>query len=204
MPSRSRLILALICLGVASALAAGLYLTLGGAPGLSRTGAATGAAAIGGPFRLVDQNGRPADQRILNGKWSAVFFGYTFCPEFCPTNLQTLARAQDSLGDKAKNFQVVFVSIDPQRDTPQALKAFLSNSGFPHGAVGLTGTPAEVAEAAKAYRVFYARSGVGKDYLMDHSTVTYLMGPKGEFEAVIQGGATPAQVARQIEKAMAG
>src|SRR5471032_1924449 len=111
--------------------------------------------AIGGPFHLVDQNGRPRDQSMLKGKWSAVFFGYTFCPDVCPTTLQALADAETRLGPGAARLQVVFVTVDPARDTPGQLKAYLSSSAFPKGAVGLTGAPAEVAAAAKAYKVFY-------------------------------------------------
>jgi protein SCO1/2 len=173
-------------------------------PGASHQGKSYGAAAIGGPFHLVDQDGKAVDQSVLKGKWSAVFFGYTFCPDFCPTNLQTLARAQDQLGARGKDFQVVFISIDPERDTPQLLKTYLGNQGFPKGAVGLTGTPAQVAEAAKVYRAYYHKAGQGPDYLMDHSSVTYLMDPQGRFVEPIREGVTPDEVAKQISKAMAG
>jgi protein SCO1 len=170
--------------------------------GAAATAGATGNAAIGGPFQLVDQNGRAVDQRILNGKWSAVFFGYTFCPDACPTTLQELAAVQDQLGPKAKDFQVVFFSVDPARDTPAKLKAYLSTHGFPTGVTGLTGTPEQVARAAKAYRVYYARHGDGPDYLMDHSVATYLMDPGGRFVAVLAPGETPKAVAAQISKEM--
>ena len=175
-------------------------------PGAAATpgaaGGATGNAAIGGPFQLVDQNGRAVDQRILSGKWSAVFFGYTFCPDVCPTTLQELAAVQDQLGPKAKDFQVVFFSVDPARDTPAKLKDYLSTHGFPAGVIGLTGTPEQVARAAKAYRVYFARHGDGPDYLMDHSVATYLMDPGGRFVAVLAPGETPQEVAAQITKEM--
>lgn len=165
-------------------------------------GGPTGNAAVGGPFQLVDQNGRVVDQRILDGKWSAVFFGYTFCPDACPTTLQALAAVQDQLGPKAKDFQVVFVSVDPARDTSAKLKDYLSTHGFPAGVVGLTGTPEQVARAARAYRVYYARHGDGPDYLMDHSVATYLMDPAGRFVAVLAPGESPQAVAAQIIKEM--
>ena len=168
----------------------------------SAVGGPAGNAAIGGPFQLVDQNGRVVDQRILNGKWSAVFFGYTYCPDACPTTLQELAAVQDQLGPKAKDFQVVFVSVDPARDTSAKLKDYLSTHGFPAGVVGLTGTPEQVARAAKAYRVYYARHGDGPDYLMDHSVATYLMDPGGRFVAVLAPGESPQAVAAQIIKEM--
>ena len=109
----------------------------------------------GGAFHLVDQTGKPVSENILKGKWSAVFFGFTYCPDVCPTTLQVLAQAQDQLGPRAKDFQVVFVSVDPGRDTPEQLANYLSNSAFPKATLGLTGTPAQIAQIARAYRVVY-------------------------------------------------
>lgn len=167
-------------------------------------GAAQGEALVGGPFQMTDQNGKRVDESLLKGKWTAVFFGYTFCPEACPTTLTTLAKAQDQLGPKARDLQVVFVSIDPERDTPGQLKTYLSSQSFPKGTVGLTGSAADVAKAAKAYKVFYQKSGTGPDYAMDHSTALYLMDPKGRFDRVIAYGLPPEEVARQIGDAMRG
>ncbi len=157
---------------------------------------------VGGPFQLVDQDGRPRDQSMLKGKWSAVYFGYTFCPDVCPTTLQTLAEAQDRLGGKARDLQVVFVSVDPERDTPQRLKAYLSNPAFPKGTVGLTGTPAQVAAAAKGYHMFYQKAGSGPDYEVQHASAVYLMDRKGRFSKVVAYGLGPEEVARQIREAM--
>ena len=162
----------------------------------------TGEALIGGPFRLTDQNGRRVDQRILNGKWSVVFFGYTYCPDVCPTTLQTLAQGLDQLGPNARNVQVVFVSVDPQRDTPAQLRTYLSGPAMPPHAIGLTGTPAEVATAARAYRVYYARAGQGEGYTVNHSTAAYLMNPQGRFVRVMAYGLTPEETARQLREAM--
>ncbi|HWA61439.1 MAG TPA: SCO family protein [Caulobacteraceae bacterium] len=160
--------------------------------------------AVGGPFQMVDQTGKPQTEQMLNGRWSAVFFGYTFCPEACPTTLTTLAKAQDLLGPKAKDLQVVFVTIDPARDTAAQLKTYLSSAAFPKGSIGLTGTPAQVAAIAKAYHVYYQKSGSGPDYAMDHSTALYLMDPRGRFDKVIAYGVTPEEMARQIADAMRG
>src|SRR3569623_2577138 len=88
------------------------------------------AAAIGGPFQLVDQTGRKVDADVLKHKWSAVFFGFTYCPEACPTTLLALGQTEKLLGPKAKDFQTVFISVDPQRDTPTVLANYLSNSSF--------------------------------------------------------------------------
>lgn len=167
-------------------------------------GAPSQSAAIGGPFHLVDQAGRATDAGVLKHRWNALFFGYTYCPEACPTTLTTLAHAQDLLGPKAKDLQVVFVSIDPQRDTPAVLKTYLSSQSFPRGTIGLTGSAAEVAVAAKAYHVYYAKAGKGADYTMDHSTALYLMDPRGRFQRVIAYGVTPEEMARQIADAMRG
>ena len=163
-----------------------------------------GTAAIGGPFRLIDQDGRAVDQHILDGKWTAVFFGYTYCPDTCPATLQTLAAAADRLGPRAKDFQVALVTVDPQRDTPAQLKQYLSNQGFPKKAWGLTGTPAQIAQVAKAYKVYYARNGEGDDYLMDHTAVIYLMNPKGGFSRGLSEAMKPDLISRQIGDAMAG
>ena len=160
--------------------------------------------AVGGPFKLVDQNGRPRDQSMLKGKWSAVFFGYTYCPDVCPTTLQTLAEAEDRLGPKARNFQVVFVSVDPARDTPAQLKTYLSSPAFPKGAIGLTGTDAQVAAVAKAYHVFYQKAGSGQTYEVQHSSAVYLMDPKGRFSGIVAFGLPPDEMARQITDKMRG
>src|SRR6201996_8584732 len=128
-----------------------------GGSGASTPVQSSGEALVGGPFQLVDQNGKPADQNLLKGKWSAVYFGYTYCPDVCPTTLQMLGSASRSLGDRAKDFQVVFATVDPARDTPAQLKAYLSNAVFPPGAIGLTGTDQQVAAMAGAYRVYYQR-----------------------------------------------
>jgi protein SCO1/2 len=162
----------------------------------------TGQAAVGGPFQLVDQNGKPRDETVLKGKWSAVFFGFTFCPEACPTTLLALGQAQDLLGPRGESLQAVFISVDPERDTPQAVRAYLDNPVFPKGAIGLTGKAPQVDAAARAYHAFYQKDGDGPDYTVNHSTLTYLMNPKGRFACVLPYGLTPEQLADRIGKAM--
>lgn len=142
----------------------------------------SGTALVGGFFSLLDQDGRRVTEKTFLGKYMLVFFGYTYCPDVCPTELQVMSAALDQLGPEAERIQPVFVSIDPARDTPEVLKAYVSN--FSPRLVGLTGTAEEVAAIAKAYRVYYARAGSGNsntDYLMDHSSIIYLMGPDGSF-----------------------
>jgi protein SCO1/2 len=131
-----------------------------------------------------------------------VFFGFTYCPDVCPTTLAAMGQAQTLLGPKAKDLQVIFVSVDPERDTPAQLANYLSNDAFPKGTIGLTGTPEQVAAAAKAYRVFYEKSGTGSDYLINHSTASYLMDPKGRFARVLPFGIGPDEIAKQISGAM--
>ena len=158
----------------------------------------------GGPFTLVNQDGRPVDQSVLKGKWSVVFFGYTFCPDFCPTTLTTLGKAMDELGPKASDAQVVFITVDPARDTPAAMKTYISSRVFPKNIIGLTGTQAQIAQTAKEYVVYYQKEGTGSTYTMDHSTALYLMDPNGKFHSVIADGLTPEEDARQISEAMRG
>jgi protein SCO1/2 len=193
----------LILLSVAAA-AAGLALSACDKPSGTDAGTSTssGEALVGGPFHLVDQDGKPADQGLLKGKWSAVFFGYTYCPDVCPTTMQALAGAEAKLGDKANNLQVVFISVDPARDTPAQLKTYLSTPAFPKGAIGLTGTSDQVAAAAKAYRVYYQKEGEGEGYSVAHSSIVYLMNPAGKFVTALTESQTPSEVATQIGDAM--
>jgi protein SCO1/2 len=160
-------------------------------------------AAVGGPFQMVDQTGRKVDQSLLKGKWSAVFFGFTYCPDACPTTMFALGQAEKLLGPKAQDFQTVFISVDPARDTPKQLAEFLATDAFPKQVIGLTGTPADVGGVTKAYHVYYQKAGEGAAYTVDHSTMTYLMNPKGRFACVIPYGATPQQIAAKVQAAMA-
>ncbi|HMP61879.1 MAG TPA: SCO family protein, partial [Phenylobacterium sp.] len=140
----------------------------------------------------------------LKGRWSVVFFGFTYCPDICPSTLQAVAVAQEELGTRARDLQVVFISVDPERDTPEQLKTYLSLDAFPDNVVGLTGTPEQVAAAAKAYYVYYRKSGEGPNYTVDHSTAAYLMDPEGQFNRVLAYGLPPQEMARLIRTAMQG
>lgn len=160
------------------------------------------AVTVGGPFQLVNQDGAPTTEKALKGKWSAVFFGFTYCPDVCPGTLQGLAAATDLVGPKAKDLQIVFISIDPARDTPEQMKSYLSADYVPKTTIGLTGTQEQVQAAAKAYKVYFAKVGDGPGYTMDHSTAIYLMDPKGRFKTVIPYNLPPADIARRITDAM--
>jgi len=152
---------------------------------LNRQGSeAAGGIAIGGPIKLTDQNGAKFDSATLAGKPYAVFFGYTHCPDVCPTTLTDIAQATDAIGDKAKDFTTLFVTIDPERDTVPVLKDYMSN--FTAKAIGLTGTPDEIAAAAKEFRVYYKKVPTSDGgYSMDHTAVLYLMDSHGEFRGII-------------------
>jgi len=142
------------------------------------------AVPIGGPIQLTDPDGKPFDSASLDGKPYAVFFGFTHCPDACPTTLSEIARAEDEIGAPAKNLTTLFVTVDPERDTPQVLKEYISNFGG--NTVALSGTPEDVAKVAKEYRVFYKKVPTSDGgYTMDHTAVLYLMGSKGEFVDVI-------------------
>ena len=205
MPRRSILLFAGACIAIAAALAIVTVVVVSGrdrvGPGAEVT--SSGQPLVGGDFQLVNQDGQTVDQTLLNGKWSLVFFGFTYCPEFCPTTLAEMAVVQQRLGEKAKDLQIVFVSVDPQRDTPQALKDYLSSDGFPKETIGLTGTPEQVATAAKAYRAFYQKVGEGEGYTMNHSLTVYLMGPDGKFRTAVAYGLGPDKATKIIEDAMA-
>jgi len=159
-------------------------------------------AAVGGPFQLTDTNGRTVDQSVLEGKWSVVFFGFTHCPDICPTTLFELGQVEPLLGAKANDFQAVLISVDPQRDTVGQMRAYVANPAFPKRLVGLTGTPAQTDAAAKAYRVFYQKQGEGADYTVNHAAYSYLMNPRGRFACVLPYELTPEQTAAKIHAAM--
>lgn len=186
---------------------AAIVLALGGGAVVWRLAphASTPAASdVGGPFTLIDQSGATTTDARLHGKWSAVFFGYTYCPDVCPTTLANLGAGVTALGDDAKQFQVVFITIDPERDTAPVLARYLSSATFPRGVIGLTGAPAQIAKVAKAYHVYYQKVPQGASYSMDHTAVVYLMAPDGRFVRPLDVNVPPAEIARQVREAMSG
>jgi protein SCO1/2 len=196
-PAMNRRFLPWIFAGLAAVVVVGL-LVWRTAPSAS-SAATTG---IGGPFQLVDQHGQAVNQTILKGKWSAIFFGYTYCPDVCPTTLQTLGGASDQLGPKAKAFQVVFITVDPDRDTPKQMNDYLTGAAYSRGVVGLTGSEAQIDAITKAYGVYSQKQGSGSDYSVNHSSAIYLMNPAGGFDSVIPYGLTPDQVRDHVLKSM--
>lgn len=142
----------------------------------------SGKALIGGPFTLTDQNGKQVTDKDFRGRYMLVFFGFTACPDICPAGLQLIAATLGKLGAKADKIAPIFISVDPERDTPEKLAGYVKN--FDSHLVGLSGTPEQVASVAKAYRVFYektANEAQPAAYGMNHTSIIYLMGPDGEY-----------------------
>jgi protein SCO1/2 len=193
----SRKILVLVAvLAVALAILTGLAVRRG------VLGPAPQTVAVGGPFQLVDTSGRTVDQDVLKGKWSVVFFGFTHCPDICPTTLFEMGQVEPLLGAQADKLQTVFITVDPGRDTVTQMHAYVANPAFPKRLVGLTGSAAQVDAAAKAYHVYYQKVGEGADYQVNHAAYSYLMNPKGRFTCVLPYELTPAQTAAKIQAAM--
>jgi len=163
-------------------------------------GAMTGEALIGGPFELIDQNGATVTDQTYRGKLMLIYFGFTFCPDACPTALGIMSAALDKLDVAAERVVPMLITVDPERDTPQVLKEYVSN--FHPRMVGLTGTPEQIAAVAKAYRVYYqkAAGATAGDYLMDHTLLIYLMDGEGKYVAHFGPQATPDEIAEEIRK----
>ncbi len=162
-------------------------------------------AAIGGHFVLTDQDGHRFDSATLAGRYPILYFGYTFCPDICPLDMAVLGQALKTLAakDKAKadKVQPIFVTVDPERDTPAVLKKYVA--AFSPRLIGLTGTPAEIAGVAKDYAIFYQKAPAqagSSGYLMNHSREALLFGPDGKPIALLPVDADKDQVVSAIEK----
>lgn len=157
-----------------------------------------GTQKVGGPFTLLNHNGQIVTDANYHGKYLLVYFGYTYCPDVCPTGLQSIAHTMDQLKGDAKKVQPLYITIDPARDTPAKLKEYIAS--FHPNIVGLTGTATQIASVAKAYQVYYAKGEKvdDQDYLMDHSSLVYLMGPDGKFIATFPDNVDPATLTRAL------
>ena len=158
---------------------------------------ATG-ASLGGAFSLVSSDGVPVTDRSYRGKFLLVYFGYTYCPDVCPTTLNNIAQALVQLGNKADALTPLFISVDPKRDTPQVMGNYVK--AFDPRIVGLTGSAAQIAAVAKEYHIYYAPQPADKagDYLIDHSSFIYLMDRNGKFLKVFPGGMSGVELADGI------
>ncbi len=200
--SRAGLYLAVLAVAAVIVLAGRHYLA-GPDPAGQTTARSEGTLpTIGGPFTLVDHNGHTVTDAAFRGRFMLVFFGYTYCPDVCPTSLSTVAAALDLLGEKADQIVPMFISIDPERDTPEALKAFVGH--FHPSLVGLTGTLDQIVPVAKAYRVYYAKvreeGAAEDDYLVDHTAITYLMDRDGQFATHFSHNTDPAVMAEKLRE----
>jgi len=165
-----------------------------------------GEASIGGPFELVDGSGKTVDDAQFRGKAMLIYFGFTFCPDICPTELSAMADALDLLPPEvADRVQPIFITIDPERDTPAVVGEYAA--AFHPRLVGLTGSPEQIQAAARAYRVYYAKQEAetaGAPYLMAHSSIIYLMDEDGRFARHFSAGTPPADIAAGIAEVVDG
>ena len=160
----------------------------------------TGTTDVGGPFKLVDQNGKIRTDADFRGRYMLIYFGYSFCPDVCPTTLSVMAQALDALKDK----RVVpgFITIDPERDTPKVLAAY--RKAFGADFVGLTGSAAAIKDVEKTYRVYAVKKPIDpnnpkRGYGMDHSSVLYLMGPDGKLISFYDEAISPENLAKELK-----
>ena len=163
-------------------------------------------AAIGGPFTLTSHEGRPVSDTDFNGRYRLIYFGYSFCPDVCPVDLQQIGQGlrifEKADPDRAARVQPIFISIDPERDTPPVLKDYVA--AFHPRLIGLTGTPDQIKNVAKSFGIYFAKAGGNEsDYLMDHSRTAMLFGPDGDPIAIVphdQGAdAVAAELARWVK-----
>ena len=172
-------------------------------PGLGRT-VVTGQATVGGPFRLIDQSGKVVSDGDFRGRYMLVYFGYSFCPDVCPTTLSIMAQALDKMGADGSRIVPVFITVDPARDTPKVLADYMK--AFGPQFVGLTGSPAAIKEVEKEYRVYAVKrpldpsKGNGSGYGMDHSSVLYLMGPNGKLVSFYDEAISPDDLAKDLKQ----
>jgi len=161
----------------------------------------SGTALIGGPFELIGKDGKTVTDQDFRGRYMLVFFGFTHCPDICPAELQVMNAALEELGADADEVVPIFITLDPERDTPEAVSAYVANFGQTF--VGLTGSPEAIAKAAKAYRVSYQKfqdESMGDNYSIDHSALVYLMGPDGKFVTHIPYGTPPDKMAETLRR----
>ena len=160
-----------------------------------------GQAMVGGPFTLTDHTGKRVTDRDFRGRTLLVFFGFTYCPDVCPSALQVVAAAIDKLGPKGQSVTPVLITIDPERDTPAQLAAYVKS--FHPRLVGLTGTPAEIEAVTKAYRVYVKKVPDPKStagYTIDHSSIIYVMGPDGAYRGHFTHATSVEAMAERLDK----
>lgn len=192
-----------VALLVVAGLAIAALVMTGVIPGAQmsgRSGIIAGAPQIGGPFTLTNNKGEPVTDEDFHGKMMLVFFGYTFCPDVCPTEMQTFTQTIMALGEDAKDVVPVFITVDPKRDTVDVIDEFVA--AFHPSIVGLTGSEEQITQVKKQYRA-YGQKAEGDDpeyYLVDHTSFTYLMGRDGTLETVFSYGTSPEEMTKKIRE----
>ena len=158
---------------------------------------------IGGVFTLTNQNNERVSSDIYKDKYKIIYFGFTFCPAICPTELQKISTALDLLGDKASNIQPIFISVDPERDTPAVLKSYVSN--FPHNLTGFTGSTNDIEKVKKQFRIYAARvqDKSSNEYTVDHSSYIYLLDKDSKMVDLYNHDDTSEVIANRIKKILA-
>ena len=190
---RILLLLAVFVVGAVAVVAGALALMPRGGTAVSTQ------ATIGGPFQLVDQDGQAVTQETFLGEPALVFFGFTHCPDICPTTLFELSQLFDALGPDARKVNGLFITVDPERDTPEAMKSYIGS--FHPSIQALSGTPEQTAAVIKAYRAYAKKVPTqGTDYTMDHTAIVYLMGKDGEFIAPFNLKRPPAEAAADLRR----
>lgn len=156
---------------------------------------------IGGPFTLTNQDRKTVHDTDFRGKYLLVYFGYTYCPDMCPTGLQGIAHVLDQLGPDADKVVPLFITFDPSRDTPEKLKEY--SASFHPRIISLTGTEQEIAAVAKSYQVYYAKAEQvdDKDYIMEHSSLIYVMNQEGHFITTFDENVDPAKIVSTLRNA---
>jgi len=158
-----------------------------------------GTPKVGGPFALIDQSGETRTDRDFRGRWMLIYFGYTNCPDVCPTSLALMSDVMTRLGGRGARMAPIFITIDPDRDTPNVLKQYLASFGPQF--IGLTGPGSHIASVASEYRVYVARRASKEGgYAVDHSNVIYLVDPSGKFAANYDNSQSPDDIAADLKK----
>lgn len=203
MSMRRALVVAFVAAAVAAIASAQLYRAgiIGSGPAFRDSDAGSGTAQVGGPFTLIDPEGRTVRDTDFRGRLMLVYFGFTHCPDVCPTDLSSIGEAIRELGPAADGIAPIFITVDPERDTPTVMGDYVQL--IDPRVIGLTGSPEAAGAAAKAYRVFYKRAerpDSPGDYGVDHSAYTYLMDRDGKFLTVFRHGTEPEALAAGIKR----
>ena len=194
---RRIIILSLSALAIGAALAFALVSSPGRQPLRTTT---SGTALIGGAFTLTDHHGKQTTEKMLLGKYSLVFFGFTYCPDVCPVAMQNVSAALDLMGTDADKIRPIFITTDPERDTVEKVAQFVSS--FHKNTIGLTGTVEQIKAASKAYRVYSAKkknADMPDGYTIDHASIIYFMGPDGKYVTHFNHSTPPNVMASRIK-----